>query len=162
MTALEPVYQERQQFRQVWIWAVMLACDILVGAALLQAAQGTPFPGQLALLLPLVLLAAINLLIYATRLDVRLEGEVLRVHFWPFPSKGIALSDIANCGARVYRPVYEYGGWGVRYSLFGHGWAYNVSGNQGVQLELKNGRKILIGSQHAQELADAINHARGV
>jgi hypothetical protein len=36
------------------------------------------------------------------------------------------------------------------------GLAYNVSGNRGVQLELVNGKSILIGSQRAGELALAI------
>jgi len=34
--------------------------------------------------------------------------------------------------------------------------AYNMSGNQGVQLVFKNGKKLLIGSQKADELAEAI------
>jgi TATA-box binding protein (TBP) (component of TFIID and TFIIIB) len=40
--------------------------------------------------------------------------------------------------------------------MFGAGKAYNVSGNKGVQLVFKNGKKLLIGSQKADELAKAI------
>jgi hypothetical protein len=39
--------------------------------------------------------------------------------------------------------------------------AYNVSGKEGVQLELANGKRILIGSQRAEELARAIGEAKG-
>ena len=63
--------------------------------------------------------------------------------------------------ARTYRPLLEYGGWGIRYAPFGKGWAYNVHGSQGVQLELTNGKRILIGSQRAEELARAIGEAKG-
>ncbi len=54
----------------------------------------------------------------------------------------------------------EYGGWGVK------GWskdkmAYNVSGDRGVELTLKDGRRIMLGSQRAEELAGAIEAARG-
>jgi hypothetical protein len=63
--------------------------------------------------------------------------------------------------ARTYRPILEYGGWGIRYSPFGQGCAYNVSGNRGVQLELADGQRILIGSQRAEELARAIGEAKG-
>ena len=59
------------------------------------------------------------------------------------------------------QPILEYGGWGIRYSPFGKGWAYNVRGNQGVQLELANGQRILVGSQRADELARAIGQAKG-
>ena len=37
--------------------------------------------------------------------------------------------------------------------MTGWGKAYNVSGNRGLQLELSSGKKILIGSQRADELA---------
>jgi hypothetical protein len=43
---------------------------------------------------------------------------------------------------------------------FGHGWAYNVSGSRGVQLILTNRRRVLVGSQRPEPLADAINSAR--
>jgi hypothetical protein len=39
--------------------------------------------------------------------------------------------------------------------------AYNVSGNRGVQLELVSGKRILIGSQQAEELAAAIEAVSG-
>ena len=56
-------------------------------------------------------------------------------------------------------PIAEFGGWGIRYG-FGAGWVWNVSGNMGVQLELDNGRKVLIGSQRPAELKDALDRAR--
>jgi hypothetical protein len=70
------------------------------------------------------------------------------------------LAEIVSWDARTYRPILEYGGWGIRYSPFGKGWAYNISGNQGVQLELMNGKRILIGSQRAEELARTIAEAK--
>ena len=56
--------------------------------------------------------------------------------------------------ARVYRPIREYGGWGIRYGK--NGKAYNISGDRGVQLELQNSKPLLIGSQRADELAQTI------
>ncbi len=64
------------------------------------------------------------------------------------------LADIEKVEARTYKPLREYGGWGIR-GLANHR-AYNVSGSQGVELTLRDGRRILIGSQKAQELALAI------
>ena len=55
---------------------------------------------------------------------------------------------------RTYRPIREYGGYGIRYSSKGK--AYNVSGDRGVQIELLNGERLLIGSQRADELWRAI------
>ena len=59
---------------------------------------------------------------------------------------------------RQYRPILDYGGWGIRWGP-GKGWAYNVSGNRGVQLELLDGKQLLIGSQNPEKLAQMIGKA---
>jgi hypothetical protein len=60
---------------------------------------------------------------------------------------------------RTYRPIRDYGGWGIRYGR--NGKAYNVSGNRGVMLEFSHGQKLLIGSQKPGDLANAIGLAFG-
>ena len=68
----------------------------------------------------------------------------------------IPFADIRSVEARTYSPLKEYGGWGIR------GWgqkkAYNVMGNEGVELKLSNSQQIMIGSQKAQELALALKN----
>jgi hypothetical protein len=59
---------------------------------------------------------------------------------------------LAEVKVREYRPLAEYGGWGVR--GFGKNRALNVSGNFGLQLVMKDGAKMLIGTQKPQELED--------
>lgn len=57
---------------------------------------------------------------------------------------------------RLYRPIKEFGGWGMRTAFNGkNGKAYNVSGNVGIQLELKNGSKTLLGTQKGKEAKSA-------
>jgi len=56
--------------------------------------------------------------------------------------------------AREYKPIREYGGWGIRYVIGGI--AYNVYGNKGVQLILKNKKKVLVGTQKPEEFYQAI------
>ena len=79
------------------------------------------------------------------------------VRFFPFHInfKKFAFEDISEYYAREYRPLLEYGGWGIRYSFSGK--AYNVSGKEGLQIIFKNGKKLLIGSRKPQELVTAIN-----
>jgi hypothetical protein len=71
----------------------------------------------------------------------------------------IPLKNVARAYARTYRPLREYGGWGIRYGFDGK--AFNMRGNQGVQLVLQNGEKVLIGSQRPAELAEAIHRLTG-
>ena len=83
------------------------------------------------------------------------------VRFFPvhIRYKRFGAEDLSGCYAREYKPIREYGGWGIRCSLK-KGRAYNVSGNKGVQLVLKNGKQLLIGSQRADELEEAIRSIR--
>lgn len=106
------------------------------------------------------ILLATALLLYAMRLSVQVDSESIRINFFPIWKKTIPLAEILRWQARTYRPILEYGGWGIRYSPFGKGWAYNIRGNEGVQLELANGQRILIGSQRAEELARAIGEGK--
>jgi hypothetical protein len=64
------------------------------------------------------------------------------VHFHGlWPTRRIALEDIAGYEARRYT-MWESGGWGVHLRM--SGMAYKVSGNDGVSVTLRNGRKVLV------------------
>jgi len=148
-----PILEENQSFRQPWLWTLMLAVLAVLLVASLNSPEGAPW-----VVLGIVL--AVALLLYSMRLSVQVDTEAVRIRFFPIWKKTIPLAEIVRWEARTYRPILEYGGWGIRCSLFGKGWAYNVSGNQGVQLELVNGKRILIGSQRAEELARAIGEGK--
>lgn len=47
-----------------------------------------------------------------------------------------------------------YYGWGVR--IMPKGWLYNMSGTKGVELQLKSGRVVRIGSSNPEELAKVV------
>jgi len=54
----------------------------------------------------------------------------------------------------MYYPISEFGGWGLRGGFFfnkGKEKAVNVSGDIGIQLIFKNGKKLLIGTQKKEE-----------
>lgn len=55
---------------------------------------------------------------------------------------------------REYKPILEYGGYGIRYSFSGK--AYNVRGKMGLQLKFKDGGKLLIGTQKMEEMEDIL------
>ncbi|MCL6629547.1 MAG: DUF6141 family protein, partial [Armatimonadetes bacterium] len=111
---------------------------------------------------PLILLAVL-LLMYYSKLITEVRGDGIYIRYVPFHRsyRRFLFSEIQSWEPRTYSPIGEYGGWGIRWGRGGgiDNLAYNVSGNQGVQLVLKNGKRILIGSQKPQELAQAIESA---
>lgn len=172
-TTTRTFFEEEQFFRQTWIWVALIPISLLglvifALAFYQQLYLGKPFGNNptsdrglmmiAALLIPICI--GLPILFYKMRLSVRLEPEYLHVRFLPFVNKHIALREIVRCEPRKYRPLVEFGGWGIRYGGKKRGWAYNVDGNRGVQLELTNGNLLLIGSQRAEELAAAIKQIR--
>lgn len=157
----EPLFQETQTFRQWWLWGMLLGLFLFIGGSFV--VHWITQPEQIAAeILPGIFFLAVWLSIlaflYSLKLTVRVDRQTLHVHFRPLTRREIPLDTIASFEACTYRPILEYGGWGLRYSW--KGTAYNVSGNRGVKLVLTNGKRILIGSQIPEELADAIGRAR--
>ncbi len=142
------LFLEEQRFLSGRV-AVALVLAIVIASCVLLA------NGQFAALIGMGVGLAVVLIFAVTRLKVRVSPAGVEVEFRPLVHRRIPLADISTCEARVYRPIREYGGWGVRWGWKG-GRAYNVSGNRGVQLSLRSGESILLGSQRAEELASAI------
>ena len=105
----------------------------------------------------IVLNALMLWLMYRMELEVRVDVDALHVRFFPFIRRRFAYADIRSAEARVYSPLGEYGGWGIRFGRAGK--AYNVSGNEGVLVETIKGDRVMIGSQRAKELEAAIARA---
>jgi len=151
-----PIYREVQQFRQVWIWVIVFVLAGLVWyATVKQLLLHRPFGNRPMPDIPLV----IFWFIFGIGLPALDDGIYIR--FFPFHCtfRRIAFTEMKQCKVRTYRPIREYGGWGIRYGCKGK--AYNVSGNRGVQIELLNGNRVLIGSQRAEELWRAIQAKYG-
>ena len=88
------------------------------------------------------------------RLIVTVYAESIDIHFRPLTRKTFPIDQVTHVEARTYAPLREYGGWGIR-GLDGKR-AYSVSGDRGVELTLQDGRKVMIGSLQADDLARAI------
>ena len=99
---------------------------------------------------------ALPLLFYVMNLTTEVREDGLYYRLFPFhwSFQSIGGSDIDKFESITYRPLRDYGGWGIRYGF--NGKAYNVSGNRGVQLQLRDGRQVLIGSRKPEDLADAL------
>ena len=156
----------------MWLWILLipseLALVIIFGYGMVeQLMLGQPWgdqpmsDGLLAVVGSVAILISIGVvcLLYGLKLVTEVRADGLHVRFSPFWARVIRFTDIEHCEARTYRPIVEYGGWGIRWGLRGK--AYNVRGNRGVQLELSNGKRLLIGSQRADGLAEAIRARMG-
>jgi hypothetical protein len=86
-------------------------------------------------------------------LTIEVDGEELCHYFGPgFWKKTYLLSDIEL--VEQVRNSWIFG-WGIR--LAPHGWLYNVSGLDAVQIQLRSGRKFRIGTDDPQGVISAIS-----
>lgn len=146
-------FNEKQKFNQWWIWIFLTLMTVLcTWGAMQQLVFKIPFGNKPASDRVLVLICLFPLLfvyLFSTlRLETKINSEGVFYRFKPFhfKEKIIRWEEIEKIYTRQYNPIKEYGGWGIKGS-FRKGKAYNVSGNQGIQLELKNGKKILLGTK---------------
>ncbi len=159
------VYHEEQRFRQWWLWVLVagltalgwwsFAQQILLGRPF----GGNPAPDWGVWLLWLVI--GVGLPLFFARLELVLEvtSRELLIRYRPLSKRVLRLDEIERLEVRSYSPIGEYGGWGIK------GWsrkkvAYNVSGHRGVDLTLRDGRRVMLGSQRAEELAETIERQR--
>ena len=150
-------FKEEQRFRQVWLM-VLLGFSLLVPVSLIineyikdnTSMTTNEFLGSL-----IVIIASV-LLIFIFKLSTRIDEKGIHYQFFPFhfSMKTLLWSEITKAEVRTYDPIGEYGGWGLRYSFNKKkGNAVNVSGDIGIQLTLKNGKKLLIGTQKKEAVS---------
>jgi len=154
------VFKEEQRFRQVWLM-VLLGFSLLVPVGLIikEYIKDNTSMTTNEFLGSLIGIIASVLLIFIFKLSTRIDEKGIHYQFFPFhfSMKTILWSEITKAEIRTYDPIGEYGGWGLRYSFNKKkGNAVNVSGDIGIQLTLKNGKKLLIGTQKKEAVSSVL------
>ena len=151
------IYTEKQRFKQWWLWLILLITNAhgLYTAYFQFIKSKNTIDKQLNInnvLIETIIILAINLLFYYIKLETRIDSKSISVRFFPFQLKERVYNweEIKSANIRTYKPLMEYGGWGIR--GFGNNRALNISGNKGLQLEFKNGKKLLIGTEKSTEM----------
>jgi hypothetical protein len=166
-------FREEQRFRQWWLWLSLAGGFVLevavFGPALyqqlvLKQPWGKEPMSDAGLIATSVILLALDAavigLFYSAVLITEVRSDGLYVRFYPFHFRFLRypFERIRSFEVCSYRPLREYGGWGIRYGVRGK--AYNVSGDRGVQIEFTDGSRLLIGTQREQEFAAALEAFR--
>jgi hypothetical protein len=152
-------YEEKQFLRSnSMIWFAIAGLLVTFLALVLNfSANDDDWTG--ILILSIVILSIVPLLLLAS-IHLRIEKEGIYIRYFPFHFKPLFFnwSEIDYFELRKYNPLNEYGGWGIKGTKKNR--AYNVSGDMGLQLTLKSGRKILVGTVNPQKLEVALLEIR--
>jgi hypothetical protein len=147
-------FEEIQPMPRGWTLLTVVPGLLLVVAALGASSTGEPVP-----LIALVVAAAATLLtglwLRKLALVTVVDDRAITLRYRGLlKTRTIPISTVRDARPRTYRPILDYGGWGIK--LGPKGWVYSVNGKEGVQLVLAKGRPLLIGSKRPDELAEAI------
>lgn len=166
------VYREEQNFD--WrVYAFVALMEALVGLTLVWLYKNDPrltIEGSLVSMgASLFAFAAISfpvlLVVGLLRMTTEVTPSDVRVWFGWIPTyrRFIPIGEIRKIEVVSYRPLADYGGWGIRSGRDGER-VLNARGNRGVRLTLGDGSRLLIGSQRPEALAVAIERSlnRGV
>lgn len=152
------IFLEEQRFARLWLHIVLIVSFmiplIMITIELLQA-NGKNNEAQVSLFVLVGAFILIYGIILSMKLTFRIDENGIYYRFIPFhfSDRFLPWNEISKAYVRKYNAIYEYGGWGLRMGFFRkRGSAINVSGNMGLQLELKNGKKLLIGTQKEAEV----------
>ena len=153
-------FNEQQKFTQWWIWIILLGIGILpiIGVykqLILNEQFGDKPLSDLGIVIFSVFVFCLIALFWFMRLTTKIDHNYINMNFFPFVRKRIAWNEIKSAQIINYGFV---GGWGIRLWTE-YGTIYNIRGNKGLAIELKNGEKFLIGTQKELELKSFIETA---
>ena len=163
------VFREEQYFD--WrIYALIAALELAAGYVLVwltrhwgPVADLLAHRWSLEFNLGLLICLALPLVLAVGLLQMTTEVTPTEVRVWfgwvPIYRRVVSITGIQRYHVIRYRPILDYGGWGIRTGPDGER-VLNARGDRGVRLELADGTKLLIGSQRPEELAETIERAR--
>ena len=144
-------YYEIQQFRQIWVWLILLVAELAILFTILTRVMN---------LFVSIIIISVGFgfiwLFYRMYLLTIIKEDGIQIKFFPFTDVIIPFKNIKDYKIKEYRPILDYGGWGIRFNKSDK--AYTVCGKIGLQIELSNGKKILLGTQKPDDLIQSVNN----
>ncbi|HEY9170377.1 MAG TPA: hypothetical protein VIN72_12865 [Lutibacter sp.] len=157
------IFIEEQKFTQIWLFIVLAIVFTMVTIPITkdwdtisQGSFGEILSNTGGILVLLFVFVLFNFFKLKTRIDEKgIYYQYLPFHF---SYRFLPWDVISKCYVRNYNAIFEYGGWGLKFSFRkSKGKSFTVKGTIGLQLELLNGKKILIGTQKKEEIQRTID-----
>ena len=149
---MSSTFTEEQKFpkwMRILLSAVSLGSLIPIYYPLFSGIEGTDRTVLIAVSIPLtIVLVGLTWFFNAMTLKTRITRDEINFSFNPISKKQFLWNEVSSAKVVNYGFV---GGWGIRIWT-SYGTVYNTHGKMGLAIELKNGKKYLIGTQKDPEL----------
>jgi hypothetical protein len=150
-------YEERTGW-PAWVTLITVASLGAAGAGVLM--DPSVNRATALLILALFALGVGGFWVLLGQLQVQVTRSAVQVGFGyvSLIRKRIPFADISAVEPVEYRPILEFGGWGIRFGRNGKR-AWTIRGNRAVRLQLKDGKLVYVGSEKPERLAERIRAA---
>ena len=150
-------FKEVQKFTQWWLWLIIIGIGMLpiygiYKQFILGEKFGTNPMSNTGLVFFIIFVFGLIALFLLMKLKTEINENEVKIKFVPFITKSIKWNEIKN--AEVIN--YGFVGWGIKIGTK-YGTVYNTKGKIGLSIKLKNGKKLLIGTQKEAELKNVID-----
>jgi hypothetical protein len=151
--------EEKQPFKEIALYILLGLIQVLFLWGFFQQVifgklWGTKPAGDIVLIMINIGVFLLILLFFSINLKTTITDKSISFKFFPFHirRKIIYWKEIQNIRIIRYDGIKEFWGYGIRY-MPGKGWCYTISGDYGISVTLKNGKKLLIGTYKPKEIS---------
>lgn len=157
------MFHETQRFDQWWLRLLCAGINGLFAFAVLrhlgqEEPMDAPSMPNGVLIAAWLSVGVFTLLFVRTQLITRVDATGVHVRFAPWQRTGrhIPWTQVQACRVRRYRPLIDFGGWGLRRTSGGRIEAYTVRGDLALELDLGDHKRLLIGTARPEQLAELL------
>ena len=147
-------YRERQKMDDMIVY-IILAVMALANLFIYRFYQVTDLSFFYMSVLTLIFFLLVSTIL---QLSVKIAGEGISYRFFPFhwKEKIIKWDDIESVELMSFRPLRDYGGYGIRFNMGSK--AYIIRGRKGLKIHRKNERKPwVIGISNEEKIKEALS-----
>lgn len=160
---MKPIlFRESQRIKQWWIWLILIlsVSPLFIIFGIVMGSPDSSVRGEMppwALIVIIGIPVLLFLLIGTANLKTEITEDEINFQYFPFQFKRHSISwrEVESAEVIKYSPIGDYGGWGLRIGPKGK--AFNVSGNMGLEMKVKNmKRPLMIGTNKPEELRQVV------
>ena len=168
---IQVLHREVQYIRQKFIialvaFAALLPLSFFIIGLISQIGYGIEFGDKpmsdkeliICTVISAIFALFVLMLFKFSNLTIEVKTDGFYYQYFPFhlSVKKIEKTIVKSATIRNFRPIAEYGGWGIRYGFGKRGKGYVVSGNTGVQFILNNDKKVFFSTIEPEKMRIAV------
>jgi len=154
-TSLDSSYYKETQRINSWLTLMISLTPIIASLVIFSFVEASPEFNDF-FLPPILISSLLGVFLFSVQLHTKIDEEGIHYQFSPFHFKvrTILWSKVTELNVKEYKPLYDFGGWGIRFTRVGK--VYNLRGKSCLRLEFGDNKGLFIGTQRPEELEECL------